>query len=61
MYFYRNEKIKNAESYLTSRFEWGMLAEIKSIDDDTTSKIIQKLANDIPKPKDAHVNIKKKL
>jgi len=41
------EKIKNAESYLTSRFEWGMLAEIKSIDDETTSKIIQKLANDI--------------
>ena len=41
------EKIKNAESYLTSRFEWGMLAEIKSIDDETTSKIILKLANDI--------------
>ena len=38
------EKIENAESYLTSRFQWGMLAEIKSIDDDTTSKIIQKLA-----------------
>ena len=41
------EKIKNAESYLTSRFQWGMLAEIKSIDDETASKIIQKLANDI--------------
>ncbi len=41
------EKIENAESYLTSRFQWGMLAEIKPIDDDTTSKIIQKLANDI--------------
>ena len=41
------EKIKSAESYLTSRFQWGMLAEIKSIDDETTSKIIQKLASDI--------------
>ena len=41
------EKIENTESYLTSRFQWGMLAEIKSIDDDTTSKIIQKLAKDI--------------
>lgn len=41
------EKIEHAESYLTSRFKWGLLAEIKPIDDDTTSKIIQKLAKDI--------------
>ncbi len=41
------DKIKNAESYLTSRFQWGMLAEIKSIDDNTTAKIIHKLAKDI--------------
>ena len=41
------EKIENAESYLTSRFQWGMVSEIKPIDDDTTSKIIQKLAKDI--------------
>jgi len=41
------EKIENTESYLTSRFQWGMLAEIKPIDDDTTSKIIHKLAKDI--------------
>lgn len=41
------DKIKSAESYLTSRFQWGMLAEIKSIDDATTAKIIQKLAKDI--------------
>ncbi len=41
------EKIENAESYLTSRFQWGMLAEIKPIDDGTTSRIIQKLAKDI--------------
>lgn len=35
------------ESYLTSRFQWGMVAEIKPIDDSTTAKIILKLANDI--------------
>jgi chromosomal replication initiator protein len=41
------DKIKNAESYLTSRFQWGMLAEIKPIDDNTTAQIIHKLAKDI--------------
>ncbi len=41
------EKMKGAESYLTSRFQWGMLAEIKPIDDKTTAKIILKLAKDI--------------
>jgi chromosomal replication initiator protein len=41
------DKIKNAENYLTSRFQWGMLAEIKPIDDTTTAKIIHKLAKDI--------------
>lgn len=41
------DKIKNAETYLTSRFQWGMLAEIKPIDDSTTAKIINKLAKDI--------------
>ena len=35
------------ESYLTSRFQWGMVAEIKPIDDATTAKIIVKLAMDI--------------
>jgi chromosomal replication initiator protein len=35
------------ESYLTSRFQWGMVAEIKPIDDSTTSRIILKLAKDI--------------
>ena len=35
------------ESYLTSRFQWGMVAEIKPIDDTTTAKIILKLAKDI--------------
>jgi chromosomal replication initiator protein len=41
------DKIKDAESYLTSRFQWGMLAEIKPIDDSTTAKIIHKLAKDV--------------
>ncbi len=35
------------ESYLTSRFQWGMVAEIKPIDDSTTAKIILKIAKDI--------------
>ena len=35
------------ESYLTSRFQWGMVAEIKPIEDSTTSKIILKLAKDV--------------
>ena len=35
------------ENYLTSRFQWGMVAEIKPIDDGTTAKIIMKLAKDI--------------
>jgi chromosomal replication initiator protein len=41
------DKIQDAENYLTSRFQWGMLAEIKPIDDTTTAKIIHKLAKDI--------------
>ena len=41
------KKIESAENYLTSRLQWGMLAEIKPIDDDTTAKIIHKLAQDI--------------
>ncbi len=45
--FFSPEKIKNAESYLISRFQWGMVTEIKPIDNDTTFKIILKLAKDI--------------
>ena len=41
------DKNSAMESYLTSRFQWGMVAEIKPIDDATTSKIIVKLAKDI--------------
>ena len=39
--------LENTESYLTSRFQWGMSTELKSIDDNTTAKIITKLAKDI--------------
>ena len=39
--------LESTESYLTSRFQWGMSAELKSIDDNTTAKIITKLAKDI--------------
>jgi chromosomal replication initiator protein len=41
------DKNSAMESYLTSRFQWGMVAEIKPIDDTTTAKIIIKLAKDI--------------
>ena len=39
--------LKSTESYLTSRFQWGVSTELKSIDDNTTAKIIVKLANDV--------------
>ena len=39
--------LEDTESYLTSRFQWGMSTELKSIDDNTTAKIITKLAKDI--------------
>jgi len=41
------KNLKSTESYLTSRFQWGMSAELKPIDDETTSKIIAKLAKDV--------------
>ena len=41
------DRYPTMESYLTSRFQWGMVAEIKAIDDKTTAKIIIMLANDI--------------
>jgi chromosomal replication initiator protein len=41
------DKNSYIESYLTSRFLWGMVVEIKPIDDTTTGKIIMKLAKDI--------------
>ena len=44
---YNPSNMANTESYLTSRFQGGMSAELKSIDDHTTAKIIKKLAKDI--------------
>lgn len=41
------EKLSATEPYLKSRFQWGMTAEIKPIDDATTAKIITKLGNDV--------------
>lgn len=35
------------ESYLRSRFQWGMTAELKPIDDATTARLIPKLAQDV--------------
>ena len=41
------DKLSGIESYLQSRLQWGMTAEIKPIDDTTTAKIIAKLGADI--------------
>jgi len=43
----RPEQLDSIEPYLKSRFQWGMTAEIQTIDDETTAKIIAKLGNDI--------------
>jgi chromosomal replication initiator protein len=43
----RPEQLVEMERYLQSRFQWGMTAEIKPIDDGTTAKIIAKLAKDV--------------
>lgn len=43
----RPEQLGAMEAYLKSRFQWGMTAQIKPIDDGTTAKIIAKLANDV--------------
>jgi chromosomal replication initiator protein len=40
-------KLKNIEDYLISRFQSGMCTELKPIDDNTTAKIITKLARDV--------------
>ncbi len=44
---HRPEQLVAMEPYLKSRFQWGMTAEIKPIDDGTMAKIIAKLAKDI--------------
>ena len=43
----RPEQFSDMEPYLKSRFQWGMTAEIKPIDDETTAKIIAKLGKDV--------------
>jgi len=43
----RPGQLSSIEPYLKSRFQWGMTAEIKPIDDETTAKIIAKLAQDV--------------
>jgi len=43
----RPEQLEAMEPYLKSRFQWGMTAEIKPIDDGTTARIIAKLGKDI--------------
>ncbi len=41
------EQLGAMEPYLKSRFQWGMTAKIKPIDDETTAKIIAKLGKDV--------------
>ncbi len=40
-------QLEKTESFLTSRFKWGMTAELLPMDDEATSKLIQKLAEDL--------------
>ncbi len=39
-------QLKNIESFLTSRFLWGMTVKLYPMDDQTTHQIIKKLGND---------------
>lgn len=41
------DQLEKTESFLTSRFKWGMTAELLPMDDEATSKLIQKLAEDL--------------
>ena len=40
-------RLKRTESFIISRFKWGMTAELLPMDDAATSKLIQKLAEDM--------------
>ena len=40
-------QLEKTESFLTSRFKWGMTAELLPMDDEATSKLIHKLAEDL--------------
>jgi chromosomal replication initiator protein len=39
-------QLEQTESFLTSRFKWGMTAELLPMDDEATAQLIQKLAED---------------
>lgn len=41
------EQLPSISDYLTSRFKWGIIAQLKPIDDSTTAKIIEKLGLDL--------------
>ena len=41
------DQLEKTESFLTSRFKWGMTAELLPMDDEATAKLIQKLAEDL--------------
>ncbi len=40
------DQLEKTESFLTSRFKWGMTAELLPMDDAATAQLIQKLAED---------------
>ena len=40
-------QLEQTESFLTSRFKWGMTAELLPMDDEATSQLMQKLATDL--------------
>ncbi len=41
------DQLEKTESFLTSRFRWGMTAELLPMDDGATAQLIQKLAEDL--------------
>jgi chromosomal replication initiator protein len=41
------DKLEKTESFLTSRFKWGMTAELLPMDNEATAQLIQKLAEDL--------------
>lgn len=41
------DQLKQTESFLTSRFKWGMTAELLPMDNEATAQLIQKLAGDM--------------
>jgi len=40
-------RLPGTADYLTSRFQWGLIAQLKPIDDLTTAKILKKLGRDL--------------